>query len=40
MLVGCYYRCPVAVEEGGYGISGAGPVAQAAISALVNSQQE
>ncbi len=33
------YAFAVAVEEGGYGISGAGPVAQAAISALVNSQQ-
>lgn len=32
------YAFAVAVEEGGYGISAAGPVAQAAISALVNSQ--
>ena len=30
------YAFAVAVEEGGYGISAAGPVAQAAISALVN----
>lgn len=30
------YAFAVAVEEGGYGISGAAPVAQAAISALVN----
>ena len=30
------YAFAVAVEEGGYGISSAGPVAQAAISALVN----
>lgn len=32
------YAFAVVVEEGGYGISAASPVAQAAISALVNSQ--